>query len=760
MIALVCMMVSFVPASVGAQESDEAWATGKRYNIMLVIDGSGSLISKSGNMEATDPEGMRYDLLDDLLGILEDDGHYLGAVVFSGNKGYGTSDEDMESGIRLNTGMLSLDEMAPDGSLVKDYVANQVEKADVDRAYNSTTDVGTALLVAERELQKIQKKNGLESLVFLFTDGVTEIFRADVLERSQENLTTATREMNQNDIRMFGAFLNKNGRINSSEISDMVCAANGISKNSVEFANSYVEIKDAASCHEAVTVLLRFLGYIAGTGTQGVDNIDSYFTIPGIGVEEFNIRLYSYAGEDLPEMTVMLTMPDGTVLEGMSLNSLCRSGRTIRVYKVQKPMPGQWRLQVILPENNTVTYVYDQVYSLLVGSSLSITPDLADLHVNCTASFAATLSQKGQTITDPLAYTGYTCRLEIQDHRTNEIKTYDIEGTDGVYVKDLLLDTYGRFSARTVFSCAGFEVPSSFISYELFNHEPEIRTPIPVDVKYGPLQDKTTTLDLSKYVNDLEDGTNLKLVLTDSQCNADGFSLDGFTLNMTNVQVGSGTLTFQVTDSQGAGGELKVNVKSINTLPRFIALIVILLILAALVVVFFIRKREGQNLKGDLSVTLGLEVEREKSIELDLQIPGREAANKTNLKTLINHALVNEADRVKPGITCGMVKAALSPYMSGLEKITLTKVMTRDAGKSSAGILIKQGSKKYIMPGKRMVDLYVDDMSVSLVYARPMDEDDDMFGTDMDFAAPSRGKKEKKGAAKRENVSDFDDDLF
>jgi len=52
-------------------------------------------------------------------------------------------------------------------------------------------------------------------------------------------------------------------------------------------------------------------------------------------------------------------------------------------------------------------------------------------------------------------------------------------------------------------------------------------------------------------------------------------------------------------------------------------------------------------------------------------------------------------------------------------------------------------------------------MTVSLVYARPMDEDDDMFGTDMDFAAPSRGKKqEKKGAAKRENVSDFDDDLF
>ena len=34
------------------------------------------------------------------------------------------------------------------------------------------------------------------------------------------------------------------------------------------------------------------------------------------------------------------------------------------------------------------------------------------------------------------------------------------------------------------------------------------------------------TLDGYIYFYDLEDGTNLKLVLTDSQCNADGFSLD------------------------------------------------------------------------------------------------------------------------------------------------------------------------------------------------------------------------------------------
>ena len=754
MIALVCMLASFVPASVAADESEEVWETGKRYNIMLVIDGSGSLISHT----KTDPDGMRYELLDDLLGILEDEGHYVGAIVFSGNRTYSDSDEAMVSGIRLNTGMLSLSEKAPDGSLPKDYIAKKVRQSYVDMDPSCKTDVGTALLVAEQELQKMN--NGLESLVFLFTDGVTDVAYEHVMAKSQENLATATREMSQNGIRLFGAFLNKNGKIDSSEIADMVCAANGVGRNSLEFANSYVEITDAASCHQAVTVLLRFLGYITGSvdAVPHVDTIEDTFTIPGVGVEEFNIRLYSYMGDNLPAMDVQLTMPDGTVLSGVSLDSLCRSSRTIRVYKLQDPMPGQWHLKVTVPEKNTIAYVYDKVYSLLVGSGLTITPDVTDLHVNLNAAFTATLSQRGQTVTDPLAYQGYTCRLEVKNLETNEVETFPIEGKDGIFVKDMLLGQYGRFSARIVFSCDGFEVPSSYIPFDLVNHEPEIRTPIPVDVKYGPMQEKSAEVDLSRYFSDLEDGTNLNMTLVDpGQCSADGYSLDGYTLNITNSKIGEGTLTFRITDSQGAGGELKVQITSKNTLPAFIAMIVAILVIAAVIVIVVIRKREGQNLRGDLSVTLGLEVEHEKSIDLDLQIPGREAANKTNLKTLLNHALVNEADRVKPGITCAMVKNALAPYWSELEKITLTKVMTKDAGKPSAGIQIKQGSKKYVMPGKRMVDLFVDDMSICLVYSRPMDEDDDVFGTDMDFAAPSRGKKEKKGAAKRENVSDFDD---
>lgn len=759
MAILMSMVISFVPASAAV----DARSGDTRYNIMLVIDASGSLVDNRVNgvrKPGADPSGMRYELLQDLLGTLEDDGHYIGAIVFSGSKLYSTEDKHMETGILMQTDMLPLDEAAPDGGPVKDYVFREIKNTGVDGSYNGTTDIGTALLVAERKLQAIQKENGLESLVFLFADGITDLYHhAPAEEKSRENMQTATREMSANGIRLFGAFLNNQGKIKSDEISDAVCAANGVGKDSEVFKKSYVEITDAASCHRAVTVLLQFLGYVGSEPPEPITGtIEDTFTIPGVGVEEFNIRLYSYAGEDLPEMTVVLTMPDGTELKGTKLDDMCRSSRTVRTYKIPKPMSGQWNLKVTVPEDNTIAYVYDKVYSLVIGSSIAVSPDVADLHVNGTASFTATLTQRGTTVTDPYAYEGYECRLDIMDHRTNQVTPYIIDNNNGVFTYDLLLQEYGRYSARIVFACDGFEVPSSYIPYELINHEPQITGTVNRTVKYGPMQDKTTEVDLTGYINDVEDGRNLTITLVDTDCDEDGFEIQDGVLTLTNAVVGSGEIILSITDSQGAGGEMKVIIEAKNTLPIFIAIIVAILILIVVIVILVIRGRQKMNLKGDLSVSLGLEIEAEKSIDLDLQVPGREAANNTNLKTLLMNALVNEADRVKPGITCGMVKNALAPYLGGLEKITLSKVMTRDAGKRSAGIRIKQAGKTYVMPGKRMVDLYVDDMSVSLIYSQPMDENDDVFGTDdMDM---SRGRKSKKDEKKRENVSDFDDDLF
>lgn len=744
-------VVLFIPVSAQATSTGNDNAA-KRYNIMLVIDGSGSLISSS----KTDPNGMRYELIDDLLGILEDDGHNIGAIVFSGNNSSSTSDAAMEQGIMLNTGMLSLDKVAPNGSLPKDYIAEKIRNTGVDRTFNGKTDIGTAILVAERELQKAQAENGLESLVFLFTDGRTDIAYPSVLAKSEENLNAATLEMSQNGIRLFGAFLNKNGGLDASQISGIVCAANSISINSEQFQESYVEINDAASCHAAVNTLLKFLGYVDSRPAVPVTgSIEDSFTIPGIGVEEINIRLYSYNGEDLPDMEVEITQPDGTVLSGIPLNALCRSSRTVRVYKLEDPMCGTWKLKVTVPKDNTVAYVYAPVVSLLIDAEMHITPEY--LHVNREAAFAGALFQKGNEITDPLAYREYTCNLVIKDLLDDSVKTYEIPENNGAFVQELLLDQYGTFEAQIVFSCDMVNVSSDVQTIKLGNSRPTANRQ-QLKLRSGLFQDKVTELNLLDYVDDLEDGKNLTIALRKGDFDPEAVSLSEGNLQIVNSRIGRTVLCFDVTDTQGAGTMLEIRITCRNMTVLFILAFIALIILIAALVYFVSVKWNKLKPEGDLSATVTLKFDGvDKAIILALPMPGRDAPSKTNLWELARRALKEDDDRIDSGITCGDVKKQLSQFNSVLEKITFSKTVVRTGGKRQGGICVKQGKKKVVMPTKRSAEFDNGGFPVSLDYQLP--EPDDFFDDDLDFGTERKSpKKEKK--KRNENRADFGDELF
>lgn len=753
---LVSLTISLVPAPAAAQETEEIWTTGQRFNIMLVIDGSGSLISA----ETTDPTGMRYELLTDLMGILEDDGHRLGAVVFSGNKGTNASDEAMQSGIRLKTDMLYVDEPAPDGGLVKDYISKMIIKADVDRSDRCRTDVGTALLVAERELQKAQKENGLPSLVFLFTDGVTDVSHPPVAEKASENLQTATREMSQNGIRLFGAFLNKDGKIQSSEIADMVCAANSITRTSEQFANSYVELTDMDKCHEAVNVLMRFLGYtLVDDDFVFVGRMDDDFVVPGIGVEEINIRLYTSDGQDLPRMNVILTQPDGSQITGSAVDNISRSSRTIRTIKIQKPMAGQWHLRVEVVGNTTIRCSYGKIYSMKISSDLTVSPEVSQLLVNGKATFTGILSRDGKVASDVLSYAGYTARLEIKDSMTNEITPYDMDPAGTSFVKEMTLSEYGDYEARVVFTCDGIEVPSAFVPYSLQNHAPEISNPNPQKIKYGPMQEKTTEMDLSLYYKDAEDGKNLNLTLARTDCNEAGFSLNGSKLTITNAEIGEGSIVFLVTDSQGAGGEMVVKVSSKNVLPIFIALCVGSLLALIVVLLVIIRSINGMKVEGELSVTFrNLRVGDQNSFSMELPMPGSGAAKRVTLKTLVDRILKYETTRVN-GLTAAMIKDALSSYRDSLDQITLRQVIRFKKGKLVAGLQVRHEKESCILTDENEMAIDLGEIGVSLNYTAPesVEEEDDFFGND--------GREEKRRESRRDRkrkrrYEDEDEDSF
>lgn len=748
-VLMLAVLAAFLIAPVSAQAASDT-GIGTRFNIMLVIDGSGSLTSR--NAGNTDPSGMRYELIGDLFGILEDDGHNIGAIVFSGSQKWVADEEDLEECIMLNTGLLSLDKPAPNGSHPKDYLEAEIKDAGVDTSPHGTTDIGTALLIAERQLQEAQKQNGLESLIFLFTDGTTSL-KGSALDISEDNRDTATLEMNNNQIRLFGAFLNNEGKMDSTEMIRIVCAANGISSTSPEFKESFVEIQDAASCHVAVNRFLQFLNYFSG-GEYVIyyDDITDTFTIPGVGVEELNIRLYSAGGEDLPDLDVEITQPDGTVITGVPL----RASRTFRVYKLIDPMPGQWRLHITVPENNSLGYVYDPVASLDIDAEIDIAPDISTLHVNQTAGFTGLLVKNGTILTDPAAYRGYECTLELTNVSTGDVQLYDIlPNANSVLVHNLLLDTYGVFNARVLFSCGKISFPSPVKTLDLLNQAPTGADSVDLDIHYGLFRDDVTEIDLAQYVTDPEDGSNLTVRTGSATCDFSAFDLSGTRLTLNNARIGDSSILFTVMDSQGSGVDLQVNIDTHNvTIWYIIGLILLILAIAAIVIRRTIQDNATKP-DGQLYVRFDCYTDgRERPAELELTIPGVSAESKTNLYRLMLKELRDDTRRLECGISASQIKEYLTRYSKELSNVLVSKATKRKGRQNVGAIRVDHDKKKYTLYGSS-AELFIGDaaFTVEFTLSQP-DENDDLFSDCMDDYGKKTGKKPRQ----EDDPFDFLDD--
>lgn len=551
---------------------------GKRYNIMLVVDGSGSL-------DRTDKQGMRYELVGDLLGVLENNGHNIGAIVFSGNTMTDSSDAQMAQAIMWQQDLLSLDETAPDGSNPKDYLLKKIMAAGIDTNPHGCTDIGTALLTAERLLQRRQKENGLESLVFLFSDGLTEFYYNSsaidkVLSKSEENCQTATKEMRDNGIRLFGAYLHlaesgAGGKGRSQiTIKDIVCSANGVNTSSEVFSQSYLELDSAEKLHSAVNLLLKFLGIrqndpkeiTIGKTTPWVDQ----FKIPGMGVDTMTIRLYSVSGTELPKLDVEFTDPDGNRIPGSKLVSI--SSRTYCQYQIDHPASGNWGLRMALPESSSdkssVSVFYDPILSVSVGATLTADPDFSDLHIGSDARFTAWLTSDNALITDPAAYAGYNCAVEVVNLSTMESREYAASfGGAGMYWSTFLQE-YGSFQVRPIFTCGkNIRIVGDYITYSLSNNAPEVESPIKVQMTVDPENIVDYEANLLNYVNDLEDGKDLTILLQSAPGNENAVSFNGSTLRVFGAKASTGTLRFSVQDRGGDAVPLEVQL-TVNHTPE------------------------------------------------------------------------------------------------------------------------------------------------------------------------------------------------
>lgn len=739
---ILCLVVAyFVPSGADAATSNSK--QGKRYNIMLVIDGSGSLTSKGAGY--TDPNNMRYELIGELMGILEEDGHSLGAIVFSGtaSRSDNPTDADMEECLLLDTGMLDLDNPAPDGRDVKDYLEAAIINKGVDYTSGSGTDIGTALLAAQRHLQKKQAENGLESVVFLFTDGNTAFAgnREAPMKKSIENRDTATYEMSQNGIRLFAAFLNNGGKLDDSEMTRLVCAANGINTSSVEFGYSFIEVQNASNISLATTNFLKFLGYIPTVGEDGEDIVDDFhdsFTIPGLGVEEINIRLYTPNGADLPDMDVRITNPSGNAASNVTV----RNSRTYRVYKIVDPEPGEWHIDGTVPVGNSIKFRYTPILSLHIDALVESQPGVADIHVNTNPEFNCLLAQSGSAVTDPNAYIGYDCTLEIMNSTTGEIVgQYPLQiNSNGDLKYNVPMDTYGYFEARAIFTCGDILVASEPLKMDLTNRPPT-ESSIPTQkLTCGLFQSKTAELDLTPYFSDPEDGTNLNYTISNTTCNSDAIVLNDALLTMSTGSIGDGEIHITATDSQGASISGTVLVKTTNVTIFYIIPLVILLVVIAIAIIAYIKKKNSNRPDGTLSVSFDMPHNgKAVRVELDLSIPGVDTTSKTNLYKLLQDALRNESRQIMSGLYARDVSSFLMSYSADLSSIAVSAVVKKKGSRNLGAIGVKHGKRSTVLYDS-FADYFLSDASFTLEF-KGAEEEVDMFG-DPAFASSTANKQD------------------
>ena len=602
---VLCMMLAL--AVPGSAANDE-----KGFNVMFVIDGSGSLFS---GKNPSDPKNFRYETINMVIDVLPDQGSSMGAIVFAANTTSDTSDAAMESGMLLNTGLMPINSKND-----KESLKRQIDNERARSQYNGgATDIGTALLMAQRTLSQID--NGNRSFIFLFTDGQTELDWEATKQKSLANGSVAAEALGStmtdqdpdNDIEICGVFLNDGGKIRSTEVSDLVSKALG-GVPVTGLGQHYVEIQSNLDLPLAADAFSELL---FGTSIPDADPVadkhqEYTIRIPGVGVNEANIRIRAADGMDLPVgMDVRIYAPNETQpLNSSQMNAIGAFGRTYQLYKLVSPQSGTWRVTIDLPETSNVSLYYNAILNVYLEAGLDIEPAPADLHVNSTAQFQTYLTRSGQRLTDSASYAEYECSLRTVDTVTGEVVSEEIIVPNGsnVFAGSRVLDSYGVYAVRAAFTCDDVVVVSEEQVLDLRNHAPSCAEARSLSLEYGLGKAGLSQVDLSdsEYrIEDLEDPFEaLSFRIVGGTANTDAVKLDGGKLSIDAEKLGSGQLKIEIADTQGATATLTLLVRSGSVTSKVLTGAVIIAVLALAAVIVFIRLIHVVKTEGTCSVML------------------------------------------------------------------------------------------------------------------------------------------------------------
>lgn len=548
-------------------------ASANRYNVVFVIDASGS-------MKSTDSSLWRYEAIDLFLGLATDTGNYMGAVVFN--------DGIVEE--------LNLAEI--NGKTMKEALSQDLRNS----AVQGDTDIGSAIQVAANMLDA-NRNPDLPSVIILLSDGNTD-FPSDttgaLLQQSNANKQDAINRARQNGYPIFSVCLNANQKANTEELADISNATGG----------QFVEVSNAEDLKE---VFQRFYNIIYSTETISIADqpipdsgiLDIPFSVPSAGVEELNIIISTLS----PNTQYSVFQPSGMAYTSEELADMTIQVNTFSVIKIPNPPGGTWKIQARGIAGDAVKI--DMVYNSNFSVKAVVDPAGPDYALSDNVSFTAKVLSNGQELTESSSYAVYPATLTIT--RTadgTEMASTLMQAGQTEYTASVSLNEAGDFYATVTVKFEGLEKSSERIlmsvggTAAVANTPPEpAETPLKWNVKkdsgksYG-------SKDLQSLATDAEDA-ELSFSIADSDYAADQVYLEDGFLKAEAKDLKAGTVKLIAQDSQGASCEIEVQIAPAKNILGLVLAIVGLLLALALIILLLklvLSKAKPSVFQGDVMI--------------------------------------------------------------------------------------------------------------------------------------------------------------
>ncbi len=554
MIALLICMCTFASA-------DSSNRNPLAIDMVIVIDNSYTMNDSQGNLNKSDPYGLRFDAAAILIGMC--DTTYSRATYFMyADDLYLYSETQSGNVVKVKEEDLSLSNISiPANRNVRLAIINQLAGKKIRSGYGTKKhhNIGKALDAAVKLLQK--EDNGNKKIILLLSDGKAQMDNETATEESRQLAIAAKRTAIESNISIYTVLLKEPSGASLMQ----------------QLATSENNYKYVATAGDLSNIFNTFYADMIGsdsiTRSDAVEQADGSYLltiqVPNDSIAEINI-IIPVADID----SHSLIKPDGIPLDPEVDAALVSNGNYFSSYKIVKPAAGEWKLTYTSSKTKNVAVQY--VFSY--GVKVSVSSDKATYSKHEPVTIKASYTMEDLPARDKLLYDiPATIRLRKNGSLLGEYPMDKAETEDGYIHTFENLSGYGTgdFEYAIHFEGDGLMRESDPKTITLVNDAPVLtdgtvnggafEKTINIPSKPDSYQISSMEWDLSRFVTDIN-GDVVTFAVKSNDAKVDA-SIDNTRLEI-KTQKNAGTIgkvVVSTTDADGdAGPDLVFDINVTN----------------------------------------------------------------------------------------------------------------------------------------------------------------------------------------------------